>query len=160
MKAIFAILLITGVWFSTTSSFVYDALKGDSLEKIESALINLEADKESSLNNAYKGALLMKKAGFQSSPSKKVKVFKQGHQLLEAEIKVYPDNTEYRFLRLAVQVNAAKILKYNKNIDEDRAEIIANYESLNRELKKHGDPGAMEGKVCRRTHALTRRKTR
>ncbi len=137
MKTIFALLLISGVWFSTTNSFVYDALKGDSLEKIENALTTLNAKSESSLNNAYKGALLMKKAGFQNYPSKKVKVFKQGHQLLEAEIKVYPNNTEYRFLRLAVQVNAPKILKYNKNIEEDRAEIIANYEHLNPELKVH-----------------------
>lgn len=138
MKTILAFFLISSVWFSTTtSSFVYKALKSDSLEKVESALTNLEADQESSLNNAYKGALLMKKAGFQKAPPTKVKVFKQGHQLLEAEIKVYPDIVEYRFLRLAVQENAPKILNYNKNIEEDKAEIIANYEHLNSSLKVH-----------------------
>ena len=149
MKTIFALLLITGVWFSPTSTIVYDALKNESLEKIDKALTSIVVDGENSLNNAYKGALLMKKAGFQGSPSKKVKVFKQGHQLLEAEIKIYPNNTEYRFLRLAVQVNAPKILKYNKNIEEDRTEIIANYEHLNRELKAHIQEFALKSVILK-----------
>ena len=137
MKTIFALLLVTVFWSFTTSSIVYDALKGDSLDKIEKALTSVDAAGESSLNKAYKGALLMKKAGFQGTPSKKVKVFKQGHELLETEIKTYPENIEYRFLRLAVQENAPKILKYNKNINEDKAEIIANYNQLGADLKAH-----------------------
>ena len=137
MKTIFAILLISTFWISTISTIVYEALKSDSLETVESALTSLNAENANSLNNAYAGALTMKKAGFIKVPAKKVKIFKQGHQLLEGEIAAHPNNIEYRFLRLAVQENAPKILKYDQNIDEDKAMILANYKGLNPQLKKH-----------------------
>ncbi len=149
MKTIFAILFINTFLVSTINTIVYEALKSDSLETIESALTSLDNENENSLNNAYSGALTMKKAGFLSVPAKKVKVFKQGHQLLEAEIAVYPNNIEYRFLRLAVQENAPNILKYNKNIEEDKTTIIANYKDLNTQLKAHIQEYSMNSMILK-----------
>ena len=137
MKTIFAFFFLSFIWASTTNSIVYDALKSDSLDAIESALSSLQVGNTSSLNIAYSGALMMKKAGFLKAPPKKVSVFKDGAKLLEGEIEKNPKNIEYRFLRLAVQENAPGILKYNKNIDEDKAIIIANYGDLGDELKTH-----------------------
>ena len=137
MKTIFAILFVTTFWFSTTNTLVYEALSGDSLETVENALSSLNTANTNSLNNAYSGALMMKKASFLKVPAKKVNIFKKGAKLLEAEIAAYPNNTEYRFLRLAVQENAPSILKYNKNIDEDKTVIINNFTQLNAELKRH-----------------------
>jgi len=149
MKTIFAILFISTFWISTLSSIVYNALKSDSLEKVDNALSSLNAENTNAINNAYSGALMMKKAEFLKVPAKKVNIFKKGHKLLEVEIAADPQNIEYRFLRLAVQENAPKILKYNKNIDEDKAMIIANYNNLNSELKAYINDFAKQSNILK-----------
>lgn len=124
-------LLFTSIFLTTaTTNLVYEALKSDSLEQVETALKKLESDKVSSLSKAYQGTLIMKKADFMKTPKQKIATFKKGHQLLEAEITSHPKNAEYRFLRLLIQENAPKILKYNKNLDEDKKIIIANYSNF------------------------------
>lgn len=114
----------------------YEALSGQSVENIDKEIAKLDHATKSSLNNAYLGALLMKKAGFLKGVNNKVKTFKKGAGLLEEEIKNSPDNTEYRFLRLAIQENAPKILKYNKNLEEDKRVIISGYRKLEPDLQK------------------------
>ncbi len=73
---------------------------------------------------AYQGALYMKKADFVKGVKDKIKTFKKGAQILEDEIAKKPSNAEFRFLRLAVQEHAPRILKYNKNINEDKKAVI------------------------------------
>ena len=97
-------------------------------ESNSESLINLEIKKIRKLNpfkskNAYLGALLMKKSKFKKNIKKKIEIFKQGKSLLEKAIATYPKKIEYRFLRLVIQENCPKILKYNSEIKED-AEII------------------------------------
>jgi hypothetical protein len=114
----------------------YEALSGGEEMPIDNMLEKLEKEKASAKVNAYKGALIMKKAGFVKGVGGKVKTFKKGAHLLEDEIKNNPENTEFRFLRLAVQEHAPKILKYNKELDDDRQAIIQGYSKLDSDLKE------------------------
>lgn len=114
----------------------YKALSGGEEAAIDSMLSKLETEKSSSKVNAYKGALIMKKAAFVKGVNGKVKNFKKGANLLENEIRNNPANTEFRFLRLTVQEHAPKILKYNKELDNDKEVIIKGYHKLDSDLKE------------------------
>lgn len=84
---------------------------------------------------AYLGAIGMKTAEFQKSAGDKLKKFKDGKVLLEKAIQTHPNNVEYRFLRLMIQENAPRILKYNTNIKEDVALIKENISKVPKEIK-------------------------
>ena len=75
--------------------------------------------------DAFEGALLMKKAGVVTPLLEKLNLFKAGHLKLEAEIKKHADNVEYRFLRVMIQENAPKIVRYKGDLKADCA-IIKN----------------------------------
>lgn len=127
----FLLLFSVNVWaVNSTSQTFYKALYSESLETIDAALEHLDDESSNSTNKAYKGALLMKKSGFMKSAAKKIEVFKDGHKMLEAAIKKYPENTEYRFIRLTIQEHAPKILKYNKNLEEDKALVVKGYGNM------------------------------
>lgn len=79
---------------------------------------------------AYEGALLMRKAGLLKRPKDKLHVFKQGATKLETAISGNNSNAEYRFLRLIIQEHAPKILKYNKQINDDSAIIKTHFKSM------------------------------
>ena len=113
----------------------YKALSSGDEAAIDQKLADLSKEKQSPRINAYKGALTMKKAGFVKGVKGKVKTFKTGAHLLEDEIKNSPANTEYRFLRLAIQEHAPGILKYNKQLDEDKQAVISGFNKLDSDLK-------------------------
>lgn len=118
------------------SKLVYQALYSGDLEDIKKALAKLDRAEESSLIRAYKAALYAKEAGQLKGVADKVQAFKKGATMLEAEIEAYPNNIEYRFLRLAIQEKSPAILGYNENIEEDKQKIIENYSSQEGRLKK------------------------
>ena len=128
----FALLLSLTTAFCSInlSTAFYEALKSDSLEIISNELEVLASQSETSLSNAYIGALTMKKSSHLTALKAKIDLFKQGHLLLENEISAHPTNTEYRFLRLVIQEKAPKILKYNTNMEEDKAIIISGFPQL------------------------------
>ncbi len=135
-----SVILITLLTFSISSfaiekSTFYKVLSGKSETEIGNTIQQLNKEKSSSLNNAYKGALIAKQAEFAKSAVEKVKLFKSGVKLLEAEIAKQPNNLELRFLRLAIQENCPKILKYNSNITSDSNAIIEGYSKLENKLK-------------------------
>ena len=78
----------------------------------------------SSEKKAYLGAILMKESQFLSSAKEKLAQFNKGKVLLEAEITANQSVVEYRFLRLMIQENCPKILKYTSKIQED-SRIVA-----------------------------------
>ena len=114
---------------------IYNALAGDSYLRIDQLIIELEAEKPSSINKVYKGALLAKRAYFEKNAVKKINKFKEGVQLLESEIGKFPNEIEYRFLRLCIQESCPKILNYNNNITEDSGLIIQNFSKQSSKLK-------------------------
>lgn len=112
----------------------YSVIAGDNENSITNYIKKLESA-ASHDQKAYKGALLMKKASFQKTPKEKLAFFKEGKLLLEKEINANVKNTEYRFLRLIIQENAPKILKYNTNISEDAKWVAKYYELENQDVK-------------------------
>jgi hypothetical protein len=78
----------------------------------------------------YEGALLMKKADLMRKPKDRLKYFKEGRIKLETALMNDNSNTEFHFLRLAVEEHAPKIVKYRSDIQKDKELIIKNYKSL------------------------------
>jgi hypothetical protein len=138
MKTTILLFLFTFSFFSFSieRSAYYNALKSNSVSELSSMIENLENEKSTPLNRAFKGALIAKKASFEKTAAAKIKLFKSGIELLENEISKSSKEIEYRFLRLAIQENCPKILKYNKNINEDVKMITAEYSTLNKALQK------------------------
>jgi hypothetical protein len=140
---IFAILLFSASpvkatsWFNIiNTSEVYKALASGSLESINGQIEKLQSS-TSDLAEAYEGALLMKKSGLMKAPAKeKIAVFKSGKQKLESVIARDPNNVEYHFLRLIIQENAPKIVKYNKDVKEDAALIKSEFKNLPANLQQ------------------------
>lgn len=114
---------------------IYSALASDSKDLVQKQLDGLGSMKESSEVKAFKGALQMKAAQFQKTAKDKMSLFNAGKKLLESEIKTNDGNAEYRFLRLLIQENAPKQLKYNGNIEEDVLSIVSGYSKLKESTK-------------------------
>jgi hypothetical protein len=112
-----------------TKTAFYSVMDTSDVARIDN---ELEIIKESSLANkdGYEGALLMRKAGKVHGAKNKLDLFKAGRIKLETAIIAEPENTEFRFLRLAIEENAPKIVKYHKDIDKDKLVIQQNFKSL------------------------------
>lgn len=113
-----------------TMAELYKALSSDNMEAIQ---IQIEKVQQSSLENkeAYEGALLMKKSGLLKGHAKqKLSIFKSGKTKLESSIIKEPKNAEFRFLRLIIQENAPKLVKYNQDIKEDVEMIKEHYKKF------------------------------
>ncbi|NIJ54907.1 hypothetical protein [Dyadobacter arcticus] len=127
----------------------YKAFSSGEEATINKVLASLESEEATSRVNAYKGALTMKKAGFVKGVGGKLKTFKNGVHLLDDEIKSNPTNAEFRFLRLTIQENAPGILKYNKELNEDRQAIVKGYSQLDRKLKSVITDYAKDSKILK-----------
>jgi hypothetical protein len=113
----------------------YAAMSGDDATAIASVKKQLNAAAESADKRAMLGALLMKESQFEKTSKLKLEKFNQGKVALEAEIKKQSSNTEFRFLRLLIQENAPKILKYNSSISSDASHIVSNLSKTSSTLK-------------------------
>ena len=114
----------------------YNTLASESETEVTAMLIKLNSQKTILNSKAYIAALTIKKANFIKVVKEKIATTKNGITSLETEIKKNPNNIEYRFLRLIMQENVPKIIKYNTNIVEDKKKIIQAYPKLNQELKE------------------------
>ena len=105
-------------------------------EALAKSLADITKDDDAVLV-AYKGALLTVKAKFSGPIKDKKKYFKEGVALLEHAISREPENIEIRCLRMGVQENSPKILKYKGNIDEDKNFLLDHYATVqNEEVKE------------------------
>lgn len=129
----------------------YEAFSSTSEKGIDDMIQRLDQEKSTSLIVAYRGALLMKKAGFVKGVNGKVKTFKKGAHMLEDEIAKNTANTEYRFLRLAVQEHAPNILGYNKNKEDDKAAVVSGYAKLGGSLKAIIADYAKDSKILKQS---------
>lgn len=125
----------------------YAILASNNVLELEKCLQNLEAQKPSSKNNAYKAVALMKRANFIKDSKERLSYFSKGAKLLDAEINKNPANLEYRFLRLVVQERAPKFLKYNQYIQVDKKEIIKGYNNMDAFLQQKVTEFAKKSKV-------------
>jgi hypothetical protein len=99
--------------------------------------------------DGYEGALLMRKAGKVALPAQKLKFFKAGRIKLETAIQADADNTELRFLRLAIEEHAPKIVKYKSDIEKDKAFILKNYKTLPESVQSAIKDYTQKSKVLR-----------
>ena len=87
---------------------------------------------------AYKGAAIALVAKHAKTLKAKKEGFIEGVTLVEYAITKSPNNIEVRFIRLGIQENTPKLLKYKGNIDEDKHFIIKQFNSIKSSaLKKH-----------------------
>ncbi|SFB01862.1 hypothetical protein SAMN05660845_1337 [Flavobacterium swingsii] len=86
---------------------------------------------------AYKGASVTISSKFIKKVSDKIKVFKEGVKLVELAAGSEPNNIEIRLIRLSIQENVPKIVKYNKNKKEDAAFILAHYNEQSTALRAY-----------------------
>lgn len=102
-------------------------------EKSEEITSQLDAELSSitSENNsvllAYRGAVKTLKAKFAKKVKEKKEYFKEGAELIESAMAMDANNIEIRYIRLTVQENAPKFLKYHDNILEDKQHILKEY---------------------------------
>jgi len=87
---------------------------------------------KSSLSNkeGYNGALLMKKAGLITKPKEKLRLFKSGMLKMETALLADSMNTEFHFLRLVIEEQAPKIVKYNTHIEKDKLFVQNNFKNV------------------------------
>ena len=107
----------------------YNVMSSGDMEAINS---EIDIVKNASPDNkeGYEGALLMKKAGFPANAHKKLKLFKEGRIKLESALLADNENTEFHFLRLAIEENAPKIVKYHADIETDKLFVQKNFKNL------------------------------
>jgi hypothetical protein len=130
----FLFILILGA--STFSKAEYfTVISGSDVNVMTNMMDKIEKVNESTDKSAYLGALKMKKAQYLKTPKDKLDLFKEGKDLLEKTILKNGKNAEYRFLRLMIQENAPKMLKYNTKVEEDAKFISSNYASLSADVK-------------------------
>ena len=107
----------------------YTAMKAGEMTQLNNE-IDLVQRSSFAQQKAFEGALLMRKSGLEKKASDKLKYFKEGRIKLETAIQNEPANAEYRFLRLTIQENAPKQVKYKSNIDEDKKMVINSFKNL------------------------------
>jgi hypothetical protein len=107
----------------------YEVMKSGTLDAITNELDAIKAAPEKE-RDGYEGALLMKKAGMLKKPKDRLSFFKQGRIKLETALLADPENTEFHFLRLAIEEHAPKIVKYHLDIEKDKALVVKNFKGL------------------------------
>ncbi len=76
---------------------------------------------------AYKGAVSTLMAKFAKGVKNKKKYFTTGAGLIENSVTAMPENIEIRCIRLSVQENSPKVVKYKNNIEGDKQFLLQNY---------------------------------
>ncbi len=79
---------------------------------------------------AYQGASFALMAKYEQDIKNKTSLFKKGVAIIEKTIHDAPANVELRLIRLSVQQNAPKIMKYKRNIEEDKAFIFNSFSKI------------------------------
>ena len=92
--------------------------------------LSILQDSSTPNKEGYEGALLMKKAGLVKGAKTKLDLFKAGRIKLETAILADSTNTEYHFLRLAIEEHAPGIVKYHSDIKKDKEIVQKNYKNL------------------------------
>jgi hypothetical protein len=136
-KLVFALIffMITGLSEGKTiqqkfdKAEFYEVMKSPGLETVNNELEAIKDAPEKD-REGYEGALLMKKAGLLKKPKERLSFFKQGRIKLETAISVDNENTEFHFLRLAIEEHAPRIVKYHSDIEKDKTIVIKNFKNL------------------------------
>lgn len=129
-------VLISATAVSLDRQSYYAAISVD-----DEAVLKKERDKLMKLSDsddkrAFLATIIMKESQFMPTVKGKWDKFSLGKEALEKEIKANFSNAEYRFLRLLIQENAPKIVRYSANVQQDAQFIAKNLTALNAITKK------------------------
>ncbi|HLA60058.1 MAG TPA: hypothetical protein VK622_14890 [Puia sp.] len=113
----------------------YKAMESESKTLVDAQISELNSA-PADVKNAFLGAMIMRRAGIGGNPASKLKLFKQGHKLLEGAIAKDPKNAEFRFLRLIIQENSPGVLGYKNDEQKDSEFIRKSYSSMPEDLQK------------------------
>ena len=86
---------------------------------------------------AYKGASIAIKAKHEKGVKQKKEGFIKGITILENVIKSNSNNIEARLIRLSIQENTPKVLKYKANIESDKKQILLLFDKQSSDLKEY-----------------------
>lgn len=106
------------------------AYKDEQAAKELLQLVRSGKEETGAVQTAYHGAALMVRASQVMPAGRKLKLFKEGRNLIEKAMAMDPENVEVRFLRMTVQENAPKILGYNDRIANDKHFILEHFPTL------------------------------
>lgn len=124
----------------------YDASKSkQNAEQFYDLLSNYA--KSNNVLLAYKGAAITLQSKFATGLKNKKQLFIEGVTMVENVIKNNPDNIEIRLIRLSIQENTPKLLKYKGNIDEDKKIIVNAFDKLPQDLKEYIKDYVKQSKV-------------
>ncbi|MFA6152822.1 MAG: hypothetical protein WC716_15975 [Chitinophagaceae bacterium] len=140
MKSLFTFLFLIS-FFSTQDlpelrkQFILAAQSKNSATDFYHKLADAPKDGNKTLV-AYKGASKALMGKFASKQADKKSYFVEGVQLIEFAVKSEPKNAEIRLIRLSIQENTPKVVKYKGNIAEDKEFLLQNYKAQNTALKE------------------------
>jgi hypothetical protein len=134
LKLVFLSLLLMAAGFAKgvqkfDKAAFYAVMKSGDMDAVSNELEAIK-DAPEKERDGYEGAMLMKKAGLLKKPKDRLSFFKQGRIKLETAIAADEENTEFRFLRLAIEEHAPKIVKYHSDIEKDKAVVVKNFKNL------------------------------
>lgn len=150
MKLIFSILLS---FFSLIIQDLPDIreeyiLASKSKENAEKFyLLMSKCGKETGVYQAYKGAAIALKSRYATDVKTKKKLFIEGVTAVEMALKNNPDNAEIHLIRLSIQENTPKILKYKARIGEDKKMLLDSFDQQTTALKAYIKKYANQSKV-------------
>ena len=105
---------------------------------------------------AYKGAAIALKAKYSETLKEKKYGFIEGVSYIEFAIEKEPNAIEPRFIRLGIQENTPKILKYKDQIAEDKLFLLKQFQYISSEnLKGHIKDYILQSKVFTDEEKLT-----
>jgi len=112
----------------------HDKTKVDAFYK----LLSKVTKEDNSTLVAYKGAAISLMGKQAKKIKEKKELFIEGVSYIEFAIKKSPKNIEIHFIRLGIQENTPKLLKYKSNIEEDKNYILKQFNTIKSSaLKKH-----------------------
>ncbi|WP_303316728.1 hypothetical protein Q4Q34_07955 [Flavivirga abyssicola] len=86
---------------------------------------------------AYKGAAIALLAKQEKKVKDKKKLFIEGVSYVEHAIEKSSNNIEVRFVRLGIQENTPKLLKYKGHIEEDKQFILKHFKNITSSNLRH-----------------------
>ncbi|MCT4581810.1 MAG: hypothetical protein N4A35_10365 [Flavobacteriales bacterium] len=109
------------------SLFYKATLKESYIQKVN---VYMSEAEERDAFDSYRSMLLFMKAKYAINPYTKLSHFKKGRKKMEAAVKLYPDDIETHFLRLAIQTKLPSFLGYNEAKETDKAFIIQHFKEI------------------------------
>ena len=127
----------------------YKHAANDSTKVIEfSKLLSKVNKKDNAVLVAYKGASITLLARQSKTIKEKKEGFIEGVSWLNHAIDQAPNNIEIRFVRIGIQENTPKLLKYKGNIEEDKLFILKQFNYIkSASLKNHIKDYILQSKV-------------